>query len=220
MRFEFGAFVLDTDARALRQGPTAVRLSPKAFHLLEVLIGARPRALGKQELMEEVWPATFVVEANLSNLIGELRTALGDTARAPRYLRTVHRFGYTFIGMPATPPGRIGAVLAWRARWGTQLADLAEGTHTIGRGDHMIRIDSRSVSRVHARLVVAAGRLTYEDLASKNGSFRDGQRISGVVEVRRGEVITVGTVPVTFSPVRASESTESVVRLAHRSRAR
>lgn len=219
MYFEFGEFVLDTDARELRQGPTAVRLSPKAFHLLEVLIGARPRAIGKQDLMEEVWPATFVVEANLSNLIGELRTALGDTARAPRYLRTVHRFGYAFACAPATAPGRSGTARLWRARWGTELADLQEGTHTIGRGDHTIRIDSGSVSRVHARLVVAAGRLTYEDLGSKNGSHRDGQRITGVVEVRRGDVMTVGTVPVTFVPVR-SESTESLVRPAHRSHAR
>ena len=78
MRFEFGEFVLDTDARVLRRGTSPVRLSPKAYHLLEVLIAARPRALGKQELMDAIWPGIFVVETNLANLIGEVRAALGD----------------------------------------------------------------------------------------------------------------------------------------------
>ena len=80
MRFEFGEFLLDTDARVLSRGTDPVRLSPKVYHLLEVLIAARPKALGKQELMEAVWPDTFVVEANLANLIGEVRAALGDSA--------------------------------------------------------------------------------------------------------------------------------------------
>jgi Transcriptional regulatory protein, C terminal/FHA domain len=213
MRFEFGEFVLDTEARELQRGAVAVRLSPKAFHLLEVLVAARPRALGKQELMEEIWPDTFVVEANLSNLIGELRSALDDAPRQPRFVRTVHRFGYAFLD-GATPGSRRGGLGAWHAHWAHGRVELPEGTHLCGRGDQTIRVEARSVSRAHARVVVSQGRLTYEDLGSKNGSFRDGQPIAGVVDVRSGDVITVGAVAVTFSRTDRHTSTETVDRLS------
>ena len=100
MRVVFDEFALDTDTRQLTRGDEALRLSPKAFRLLELLIAARPRALAKQELMERLWPDTFVVEANLSNLVGELRAALGDASQRPRFIRTLQRFGYAFIHQP------------------------------------------------------------------------------------------------------------------------
>jgi DNA-binding winged helix-turn-helix (wHTH) protein len=220
MRFEFGEFVLDTDARVLRRGTSPVQLSPKAYHLLEVLIAARPRALGKQELMEAIWPGIFVVETNLANLIGEVRAALGDPRQAPRFVRTVHRFGYAFIDTDpsATRPG--SRVAGWQARWHDRRVDLAPGRHVIGRGDQPIRIDDPSVSRVHACVVVALTRLTYEDLDSKNGSFRDGEPIDGVVDIGSGDVITVGAVEVTFVKTRGSASTQSVERRALRPRRR
>ncbi len=220
MRFEFGGFVLDTDARELRHGTRPVRLSPKAFHLLELLVAARPRALGKPELMQELWPDTFVVEANLANLIGEVRAALGDPTHDPRFVRTVHRFGYAFVEADRPAPRRSGKGSAWQARWEERSVDLPQGTHIIGRGDQSIRIDALSVSREHAQVVVSPGRLTYQDLESKNGSFRHGEPISGVVEVASGDVITIGSVDVTFVRVRASASTQSVERPARSSRRR
>jgi DNA-binding winged helix-turn-helix (wHTH) protein len=223
MRFEFGEFVLDTDARVLRRGTSPVRLSPKAYHLLEVLVAARPRALGKQELMEALWPGIFVVEANLANLIGEVRAALGDPRHAPRFVRTVHRFGYAFIdsGSPARPRTSQSAV--WQARWHDryeQRVELPPGRHVVGRGDHHVRIDDPSVSRAHGSVVVAPGGLTYEDLDSKNGSFLNGEPIDGMVDVRSLDVITVGTVDVMFVKGRASASTQSVERRALRPRRR
>ena len=53
-------------------------LSPKAFDLLCILVAGRPKAISKSELQERLWPATFVVEKNLTNLVGEIRDALGD----------------------------------------------------------------------------------------------------------------------------------------------
>ena len=220
MRLEFGGFVLDTDARELRRGSNPVRLSPKAYQLLEILATSRPRALAKQDLMQAIWPDTFVVEANLANLIGEVRTALGDSTQDPRFVRTVHRFGYAFIEADRTAPRRIDRLGPWQARWNDHRVDLPPGTHVIGRGDQGIRIDARSVSRVHAQIVVSPTGLTYEDLASKNGSFRDDEPIEGVVEVRSGDVITVGTVDVTFVRASGSASTQSVERRAVRLRRR
>jgi DNA-binding winged helix-turn-helix (wHTH) protein len=60
------------------------------------MVEAAPRALSKSELLEHLWPGTFVVEANLPHLIAEIREALEDTSRSPRFVRTVHGFGYAF----------------------------------------------------------------------------------------------------------------------------
>ena len=78
-----------------------VRLSPKAFDLLSLLVAHRPKAMAKSDLQERLWPATFVVEKNLANLIGEIRDAIGDdprtrdsfgpsTALATRFVRRSH----------------------------------------------------------------------------------------------------------------------------------
>ena len=93
MRIAFGPFTLDTDTRQLRRGAEERHLTPKAFDLLELLTRERPRALPKSTLLETLWPDTFVVEANLSNLVAELRAALDDDARQPRYVRTVYGRG-------------------------------------------------------------------------------------------------------------------------------
>jgi len=220
MRFEFGEFVLDTDARALRRGTSPVRLSPKAYRLLEVLIAARPRAIGKQELMDAIWPGIFVVETNLANLIGEVRAALGDPRDAPRFVRTVHRFGYAFIDAHPSAAPRPSRAAGWQARWQDQWVELPPGRHVVGRGDQLIRIDHPSVSRVHGCVVVAPGGLAYEDLDSKNGSSLNGEPIDGIVDVRSRDVITVGTVDVTFVKTRGSASTQSVERRAIRPRRR
>src|SRR5687768_2559909 len=95
-RVAFGDFVLDFETRELRRGTTPVALSPKAFQLLGLLVENRPKALSKSDLQERLWPGTFVVEKNLTNLIAEIRHALGDAASDPMFVRTIHRFGYAF----------------------------------------------------------------------------------------------------------------------------
>jgi DNA-binding winged helix-turn-helix (wHTH) protein/Flp pilus assembly protein TadD len=101
MQVSFGDFVLDLDAREVRRGSAPIRLSPKAFQLLDILVTNRPKALSKAELQNRLWPSTFVVEKNLANLIGEIREALGEDAANPRFIRTVPRFGYAFREAPA-----------------------------------------------------------------------------------------------------------------------
>ena len=84
--------------RQLTRAGREIHLEPKAFELLSALVLERPKALSKADLQERLWPGTFVAEANLSNLVAEIRAALGDPARAPLFVRTVHRFGYAFCG--------------------------------------------------------------------------------------------------------------------------
>lgn len=95
-RWTFGDFVLDRDIRQLIRGGVPVSLSPKAFQLLGLLVESYPRALSKTELQDRLWPGTFVVEKNLTNLVSEIREALGDDPATPCFIRTVHRFGYAF----------------------------------------------------------------------------------------------------------------------------
>src|SRR5437773_11641218 len=98
MRVCFDRFAFDADQRKLLDGADSIHLGPKPFQLLEVLIKQSPKAISKKDLYEQIWPNTFVDESNLAGLINEVRAALGDTARKPRFIRTVHGFGYSFCG--------------------------------------------------------------------------------------------------------------------------
>ena len=102
MRLALGGFTFDDDSRQLLRGQNDIHLSPKAFDLLKALIDARPRVLTKHELQRHLWPDTFVSESNLASLVAEIREALSDSARAPRFIRTAQRVGYAFCG-PADP---------------------------------------------------------------------------------------------------------------------
>ncbi len=104
-RWTFGDFVLDLDARELVRAGTPVSLSPKALQLLGLLVERHPRAVSKTDLQDRLWPDTFVVEKNLTNLVSEIREALGDDPAAPRFIRTVHRFGYAFRETPSVDSG-------------------------------------------------------------------------------------------------------------------
>lgn len=106
MRLLFGDCSFDSGARTLRRGDGNVRLSGKAFQLLELLLSARPNPIAKDELFAKLWPDTFVSEANLASLIKEIRAAIGDDARAPKFVRTAHRFGYAFSGTVTETPER------------------------------------------------------------------------------------------------------------------
>src|SRR3954467_6918119 len=90
VRIQFGRFTLDLQTRQLSNAGRVVHLEPKAFDLLSTLVLERPKAVSKADLQERLWPGTFVSEANLSNLVAEVRAALGDPARTPKFVRTVH----------------------------------------------------------------------------------------------------------------------------------
>ena len=212
MELHFGAFTLDTLTRQLCRGADEIHISPKAFALLLELVERRPEALTKAALQESLWPDTFVVEANLSNLVAEIRAALEDDVRQPRFIRTVHGFGYAFCGTvggdPAAEDPRVVApcVLVCSGR----LYPLAEGENVLGReGGAASWFDSTSVSRRHARIVVTDGKALLEDLASKNGTFLGDVRVSAPVPLEDGAEIRLGSLLVTFRWTLAQQSTDT-----------
>src|SRR4030095_16610151 len=96
--YVFGPFCLNPSERTLLLEGEQVSLTPKAFEILTVLVKNSGHLVGKDELMQEVWPDAFVEEANITQHISILRKALGDGTDDHRYIETVPRRGYRFIG--------------------------------------------------------------------------------------------------------------------------
>jgi DNA-binding winged helix-turn-helix (wHTH) protein len=216
VKIRFGAFTLDSDTRQLTQGGRVLHLSPKAFELLTALVLDRPKVLSKTVLQQRLWPDTFVAEANLSNLVSEVREALGDRARAPRFIRTAHGFGYAFCGAATTSPGArepgTGSPSCW-LEWGARRFVLSPGENVVGRDpDVEVRLDATTVSRRHARLIVSDEAVTLEDCESKNGTFRGGQRVSSPIQLADGDAIGIGSLLVTFRRRGGATSTETQVK--------
>lgn len=100
----FGSYSLDGKNEQLRHGAQAIRLTGKAFAVLRHLASRPQELVSKRELLKAVWPETIVSPATLTSCIKELRKALGDDARTPHYIETVHRRGYRFLPTIATAP--------------------------------------------------------------------------------------------------------------------
>jgi DNA-binding winged helix-turn-helix (wHTH) protein len=194
--------MFDADRRQLLRDGRDVHLSPKAFDLLKGLIDARPRVVTKNELHDRLWPGTFVSEVNLASLVAEVRRALADDARQPKYIRTVHRVGYAFRGTveetdaATAPSSRAG--FCWLIKDGRRLP-LRAGENILGRDSYEgVEIDSATVSRRHARITVSTTEATVEDLGSKNGTFVGGVPVSGSVILKDGDDIRTGSVVMRF----------------------
>ncbi len=99
----FGTFRLDFTNQCLWQGTRAISLRPKAFAVLTFLLKHPGQLVNKQQVLDAVWPGTFVGDAVLKDNIRQLREALDDDARSPTYIETAHCRGYRFIGKPFEP---------------------------------------------------------------------------------------------------------------------
>jgi DNA-binding winged helix-turn-helix (wHTH) protein/predicted ATPase len=94
----FGPFRLDLPNRQLWRGNRAVQLTNKAFGVLCYLINRSGRLATKEDLFRVVWPEVIVSDGALAVCIRELRKALRDNAKSPRYIETVHGRGFRFVG--------------------------------------------------------------------------------------------------------------------------
>ena len=210
----FGDCDLDLGARRLFRASQEVHLSPKAFELLKLLVERRPHALAKSELLEHVWPGVFVSDASLARAITQLRGAVGDSARRPRIIRTVHGYGYAFVAdvvdEPPAPASKAERLYTCYLVLGHRTFPLSEGEHIIGREpDATVRLDSPKVSRRHAKIVVSGATATIEDLASKNGTLVRGDRIETAVGLEPGDNIQVGPFALDFLTFSDARSTET-----------
>jgi DNA-binding winged helix-turn-helix (wHTH) protein len=220
MRVRFGPFVFDSGTRQLLEGTRPLHLSPKSLDLLQILLERRPALVSKSELQDLLWPDAVVLEANLANAVAEIRKVLDDDPKAPTFIFTVSRRGYRFGadvealgapgGMPAQRPVR------WWLTWKDTVLPLADGENIVGRSpDSDVWIDAKSVSRVHARIVIAGGQAGIEDRGSTNGTYVEGKRIAVRHPLVDGTAITFGSENTVFrqwSEDEAGAGTERVTR--------
>ncbi len=202
MRIRFGRFTVDSGTRQLLRDGADIHLSPKAFDLLWALIHDRPRVLEKTELHTRIWPDTFVSDANLNVLIGEIRRALDDKPHKPDFIRTVHGVGFAFCGVAANVPDSHAApttLFCWVV-WNDRTFPLSEGDNVIGRDPRCsIWLDADGVSRRHANLRLdSANRwVALADLGSTNGTFLGRSRVQGELPVNDRDQIKIASVRLT-----------------------
>lgn len=220
MRSAFDDFVLDTERRLLERRGEPVHLPPKAYCLLDALLERRPKALSKAELHALIWPHLYVSESSLTNLVVQLRRALGDDAHLPRLLRTIHGFGYAFAGevMELEDEEPAGVGLTCRLRCGEREFVLKPGDSVVGRGSEAeVWVHDERVSRHHARIRLANAKAVLEDLGSRNGTFLNGARLEGPASLADGDEIGIGAA--TLIVKLAGEGT-TLTSLGSKSRAR
>ena len=217
MAYRFGAFTLDEESRELSRGAIPIPLSPRGFDLLALLARERPRAIPKEDLLKALWPDAFVTDGSLSQLVTEIRQALDDSAREPRYIRTVHRYGYAFCGEAledvATTTGRPSDYFVL---WRGQEIPLVHGQNVIGRDPQArIRLVSTKASRRHARIDVNASKAVLTDLGSRNGTYVGDQRIAEQSALADGDHIVIGDEVIVFcssDPATTTRTGKGVAR--------
>jgi DNA-binding winged helix-turn-helix (wHTH) protein len=212
MRFSFDEFVIDGDRRVVTRAGHEVHVAPKTLEFLLALLGRAPNAVSKAELMTTLWPDTHVSDATLTGVVADAREALGDDGRAPKVIRTLHRFGYAFSGRVERETGNAGTspVLGWLIADDWRLP-LHTGETILGReGDGVVPLPSPSVSRQHAALVIEGAAARLRDLGSKNGTFVDEVRVEGPTALRDGALVRFGTLTVTYRSASRNSTTETI----------
>ena len=211
MPVRFGQCVFDASCHQLVRDGAPQDLSPKAFQFLELLLRSRPRAVTKQEIHDELWPDAFVSDSSLPRLAAEVRAAIGDDAKRPRLVRTVHRFGYAFFGAVTAEAAEAGpAATPFRVVWGERQIPLLAGENILGRSaEARVPLDLGRVSRHHARIVVQEGKAFLEDLGSKNGTFVGGRLLTEPAELTDGDEICIGAVVLVFRTSSRDSTTET-----------
>jgi len=205
---QFGHFTFDAGARLLTQAGEPVHLTAKAIDLFSLVTAKHPDAVAKKDIHANLWPDTFVSDVSLTTLIFELRTALGESARKPKFIRTVHGFGYAFQG--DTGAGDRTAETPFRIIFDGREIGLQAGDNIIGRSrDCRVRLDSTRVSRHHARITIDGDKALIEDCGSRNGTWIDGSKANGRVRLSDGDEIGIANLRMRFRVLSAAHGTEA-----------
>jgi len=192
MRILFGDFILDSSARQLERGDEQIHLTGKAFQLLVLLAAERPKIISKKEIYDTLWPDVYVQEANIKNLIAELRSEVGDDV-----IRTERGAGYAFAPEATEEVGLNGSRFSVVIN-GVAFA-LREGRNIIGReSDADIRLALPAVSRRHAAVVIDGEDAMVQDLGSRNGTFLNGEKLEAARPLRSGDEIRIAQTAIRF----------------------
>jgi DNA-binding winged helix-turn-helix (wHTH) protein len=214
--FLFGDWVVRPSMNRLEREGENVHLEPKVMDLLVFLAAHAGQVVPKMRLIDEVWKTEFIADSALTRAVGELRRALGETAREPRYLETITKRGYRLMapveylgepppGEPEEPAETLCAIML-----GNKEIILEPGENIIGR-DHQakVQIDFSDVSRRHARIVLEGNAAKIEDLGSKNGTLVWGRPITGATPLSDGDRIGVSGVLLIFRHLPTLATTKS-----------
>ena len=194
MRVTFGDFLIDSAERQLLRGEDPEHLTGKAFQLLVLLVAERPKVVSKKEIYDTLWPEVFVQEANIKNLIAELRAALRDDGE--EIIRTERGQGYAFA---AEARDEIALQLPFVLVVNGVAFPLREGKNVIGRDpDAQIRLDSAAVSRRHAAILITGDDAVLQDLGSRNGTHVNGEKLEAARPLRAGDEIKIAQFAIRF----------------------
>jgi DNA-binding winged helix-turn-helix (wHTH) protein len=195
--FRLGDWLVEPSLDRITRDGQAVQLRPRAMDVLACLAAAAGKLATKRELIDAVWRTEFVSEHALTQVIAELRSALGDDARHPTYIENIPRRGYRLVSVvtpaAASVPSSREASLPFKLHGENGDHPLIQGPNIIGRtAEAEICIDRTEVSRCHARIFVAGTTATIEDLGSKNGTYVNGERLEQPTLLNNGDEIWIG----------------------------
>jgi DNA-binding winged helix-turn-helix (wHTH) protein len=207
MAYRFGPFVYDPVSRGLLHGGVEIALTHKSRELLLLFLHNPGRLLTREQIIEKVWPDVAVTDDALRFQLTELRKAFGE--EGGEFIRTIRREGYRWeepVRAAANRPVLVarddtGERLAPRYRLvlETREVQLLDGENVVGRdADAALWIDHSSVSRRHARVVVVDGKVTLEDLESKNGTHLNGKKIQRRTTLKDGDEVRIGPETMVF----------------------
>lgn len=210
----FGPFEADLRTAELRRSGKMIELQELPFRILAALLERPGELVTREELRAVGWPDDVFVdfEHGLNKAVNKIRRALGDRQAEPRYVATLPGRGYRFMAevnlsevaeVARNPRG------SCRILWDSRTIPLSEGANVIGRDPQAaVWVDSSTVSRRHAIILVAPTGATLEDLGSKNGTFLRGRRVASPTPLADGDELAVGSARMTFhSSVAASTKT-------------
>jgi DNA-binding winged helix-turn-helix (wHTH) protein len=214
--FRLGDWIVDPSLNRVSRGNETVQIPPRVMQVLLCLAEAGGKVVTKQELIDTVWQERYVSEAALTQSIAVLRKILGDESDLPRYVENIPRRGYRLVAIPeplseCPRPDRPKSSLC-RLCYGERDFILSVGDNTIGRAvDAEVRIDASKVSRRHSIVKVEGATAIIEDLASKNGTYVNGRRITSPQLLQDGDEITTGPAVLLFRVENLERPTETDV---------
>ncbi len=219
--FSLEDWLVEPQLNRVTNGRTTVHLEPKAMEVLLCLADHAGEVVPRRVLVDRVWSTEFITDSTLTHAVADLRRALADDARAPRFIETIPKRGYRLIaktgGGPRNEPtdrgsdlGReplaviVGEKVQLGSRAGSTFSDhvlclgdqeipLIEPTIVFGRGQEAdIQFLVSEVSRRHARVTVAASEAVIEDLGSKNGTTVNSRVIDQPHRLFSGDTVGIG----------------------------
>jgi DNA-binding winged helix-turn-helix (wHTH) protein len=213
--FTLGDWLVEPEIGRITREEQIVKLRPRAMDVLVCLANTSAGiAATKQHIIDTVWHTDFVSEQVVAQVITELRAALGDNARSPKFIETVPRRGYRLM----TPARAVEAdrheatqkTPSFSLKADDHEYPLSQGSVVIGRApDATIQIDRSEVSRWHARITIEGSTVTLEDLGSKNGTFLNTPPVVEPTRLQAGDEIWIGISVARLRLAVAGEATET-----------